>query len=330
MIEVGAQAVAVATAVFAGNRGGLPLTSAKPAGDRPGRHAGGRAAFVRLLAGSPAIGAGLLAVVAALIVWALVTPNVVLGVLLPTLVALGIALGYVVLNFATAALEPNLDRLKPIVGAALLIVVPLLVLLAGLFERLGVDGWANVFTVLFAAGAVGAAVARILVELFSKPLGWRRRVLGVYRLFVVGALVSYGVGLVLEPLQEESEPKAGCDPLNPCDGFDWASVADEQAGLILFGALLAAALIAAILVELLPRRRPKKKARSTAATPWRTSFTVTSRGPRLSISSRSSSSPGLRVASSLARSAAESIGTSSAAMITSPTARSASSPGPPG
>ena len=58
--------------------------------------------------------------------------------------------------------------------------------------------------------------------------------------------------------------------------------------------------------------------------------TVTSLGPRLSISSRSSSSPGLRLASSFARSAAESIGTSSAAMITSPTARSASSPGPPG
>ena len=59
-------------------------------------------------------------------------------------------------------------------------------------------------------------------------------------------------------------------------------------------------------------------------------FTVTSLGPRLSISSRSSSSPGLRVASSLARSAAELIGTSSATMITSPTARSASSPEPPG
>ena len=42
-------------------------------------------------------------------------------------------------------------------------------------------------------------------------------------------------------------------------------------------------------------------------------FTVTSLGPRLSISSRSTSSPGLRVASSFARSAAESIGTSSAA-----------------
>ena len=37
----------------------------------------------------------------------------------------------------------------------------------------------------------------------------------------------------------------------------------------------------------------------------RATFTVTSRGPRLSISSRSTSSPGLRLASSFARSAAE-------------------------
>ena len=120
MMEVGAQAVAVATAVFAGNRGGLPgPVKAMLATARGATLA--VSSFVRLLAGSPAIGAGLLAVVAALIVWGLVSPNVVLGVLLPTLVALAIALGYAVLNFATTAVEPDLDRPKPIVGAALLI-----------------------------------------------------------------------------------------------------------------------------------------------------------------------------------------------------------------
>lgn len=262
MIELGSQAAAVATAVFAGNRGGLPApVRAALATARAATLA--ISGFARLLAGSPAIGAGLLAVVSALIVWGLVSPNVVLGTLLPTLVALAIALGYAVLNFATAALEPDIDRWKRVSGMVLLIGLPLAVLVAGGIGWLGVDGWAKVFVMAFAAAATAAAVARLVFELPSTPLRWRGRALAFYRLFVVSALISYGVGLVLEPLQEESMLKGACDPLDPCDGIDWASVADERAGLILFAALLGAALVAAILVELLPRRRMKK--RSTAA-----------------------------------------------------------------
>jgi predicted acylesterase/phospholipase RssA len=262
MIELGSQAAAVATAVFAGNRGGLPApVRAAMATARAATLA--VSGFARLLAGSPAIGAGLLAVVSALIVWGLVSPNVVLGALLPTLIALAIALGYAVLNFATAALEPDLDRWKRVGGMLLLIGLPLAVLVAGATGWLGIDGWARVFVQVFAAAAAGAALARLVFELLSRPLRWRRRALGFYRLFVVGALISYGVGLVLEPFQEESKLKGACDPLDPCGGIDWASVADEQAGLILFAALLGAALLAAILVELLPRRRLKKS--STAA-----------------------------------------------------------------
>ena len=264
MIELGSQAVAVATAVFAGNRGGLPPPArAALATARAATLA--VSGFARLLSGSPAIGAGLLALVSALIVWGLVSPNVVLGTLLPTLVALAIALGYAVLNFATAALEPDIDRAKRVGGMLLLIGLPLAVFVAGWIGWLGVDGWAKGFAMAFAAAAAGAALVRILFEVLSKPLRWRRRALAFYRLFVVGALISYGVGLVLEPLQAESKLKGMCDPLDPCDGINWARVADEQTGLILFAALLGAALVAAILVELLPKRGTKKRKRHATA-----------------------------------------------------------------
>lgn len=264
-IDVGSHAVAVATAMFAGNRGGLPLAVRSALASARGVTLA-FSGIARLLAGSPAIGAGLLALLAALVVWGLVAPNAVLGALLPTLVALAIALGYVLLNFATGALEPDISGAKRLFGAALLIGLPLLTLAACWDGWLGVgdvwpwghgyveqhvDDWANGVAVAFAAGAAVAAIARFLFELRFVPLRWRRRVLALYRIGVVGALIALGVGFALERWQEEPKPEGVCDPADPCVGTDWASVADERTGLILFASLLGAALLAAILVELL-------------------------------------------------------------------------------
>jgi hypothetical protein len=270
LIEVGSQAAAVATAMFAGNRGGLPAPVR-------GALASARAVtfavsgFARLLAGSPALGAGVLAVLAALIVWAFAAPNALLGALLPALVALGIALGYIVLNFATTAFEPDLKWGRRLVGFTLLLGLPVLALVAADRDWFGIDEWSNGFAAAFALGAAVLALARLVLDVWGRPR-WRRTVLGLYRLAVVGALIAFGVGLAIQPLLEEPEPKETCDPADPCGGIDWTSVSDERAGLLLFTVLLATALVTVILVETVvpwwkygsdwqQRRRSERRAR---------------------------------------------------------------------
>ena len=287
-IELGSQAVAVATAMFAGNRGGLPM----PVRAALASARGVTLAFsglARLLAGSPAIGAALLALISALVVWGLVAPNALLGALLPALVALGIALAYVLLNFATGALEPNIDGGKRLLGAAVLIGLPLVLLAVCWDGWLGVadvwswahervdphvDGWANGIAGLFAAAAALLAAIRLALEP-SIPGRARRRVLSLYRIGVVGALLALGAGFLIERWRDEPVAEGACNPTDPCSGTDWATVADERTGLILFAVLLGTTLLAAILVETvipiwkrswewLRRSRSKKKARDAA------------------------------------------------------------------
>jgi predicted acylesterase/phospholipase RssA len=278
-IELAAQTVAVATGVFAGHRGGLPLVVRTALATARGVTLA-VSGLVRLLAATPALGAGLLAVVVALVVWGLLAPNTVLGALVPTLAALAIAGGYVLLNFATGALEQSIDNWKRLLGFALLVGVPGAFLLlvgwpgydpfgtvhdgvrADVVEQVGRVG--TKVAAAFAALAVVAAAARVLFELV-KPLHWRRRSLALYRLGFVGALFAVGVGFVVTRLRDE----LGCEAGMPCTA--WEKTADERLGTLLFGALVAAALLAAILIELVipaaVRIRDRKRAgRGTAVT----------------------------------------------------------------
>jgi hypothetical protein len=278
-IELAAQTVAVATGVFAGQRSGLPLVVRTALATARGVTLA-VSGLVRLLAATPALGAGLLAVVVALVVWGLLAPNTVLGALVPMLAALAIAGGYVLLNFATGALEQSIDNWKRLLGFALLVGVPTAFLLlvgwpgwdpfgtvhddgqAGFVDQVGRTG--TKLAAAFAALAVVAAAARLLFELIT-PLYWRRRSLALYRLGFVGALLTVGVGFVVMRLRDE----LGCEPGMPCTA--WEKTADERLGTLLFGAIVAAALLAAILIELVipaaVRLRDRRRAgRGTAVT----------------------------------------------------------------
>ena len=274
-IELGSQVAAVAAAMFAGNRGGLPLAARSLLATARGITLA-LSGVMRLLAGSPAIGAAILAAIAALVVWGLLAPNAVLGALLPTLIALAIALGYILLNYATGALEPDVSTGKRLLGLVLLVALPVIVLVAawgdwwptgvvwewarGAFER-HVDEWATAVALAFAGVAAAAALARVVLEFAPSQLRWRRRVLAVYRLGVVGALVAFGVGVALARWRAESAPG---------EEGGWEAVADERTGLLLFAALLAAALLAGILVEVVipawRRLSASWRIRSSAAT----------------------------------------------------------------
>jgi len=285
-IELGSQAAAVATAMFAGNRGGLPLAVRSALASARGITLV-VSGVLRLVAGSPAIGAGLLALISALVVWGLVAPGVLLGALLPTLAALAIALTYVLLSFATGALEPDIHGWKRRLGASILVGLPLLLLAvcwdgwfgprevwgwAHAYVEQHVDSWANGVAVVLAAAAAALAVTRLLLELRFAPR-LRRRVLGLYRIGIVAAALALAAGFLLQRWQDEPDPDASCDPGDPCAGTDWSHVADEQAGLILFALLLGTVLLAAMLVELIPawkhfsqRRRDERRAAEMSST----------------------------------------------------------------
>jgi patatin-related protein len=257
-IDMAAQTIAVATGVFAGHRGGLPLIVRTGLATARGITLA-TSGLVRLLAANPLVGAGLLAGIAVLLVWALLSPTVLLGALVPTLAALIVVGGYVLLNFATGALEPTINNRKRLGGMFLLIGIPVaffVLMISYADAREGVQdriGERVTYAVtVFAALAACAAVARILV-----PLTWRRGALAAYRLFVVAALLLAAAGFGWQLFRDDL--KCG-GPV--CTG--WKQAADEHLGLLLFGLLVGAALLAAMLVELVipwvVERRNRKRA----------------------------------------------------------------------
>jgi predicted acylesterase/phospholipase RssA len=281
-IDMTAQTIAVATAMFAGHRGGLPpFVRAALATVRGITLAA--SGLVRLVAASPGVGAAFLAGVAALLVWGLLAPNTVLGALVPTLAALMIVGCYILLNFATGALEPTVDNWKRLAGMVLLIGIPaafaVLMISHDNAREAVQDGIGDKVTgvvVALAALTAVAALVRILVGLadlaaallrswrprwlpnLDVPLKWRRSALAAYRLFFVSTLLLAAAGFGWQLWRNDGLKCEG----QVCTG--WNEVADEHQGLLLFGLLVAAALIAAMLVELAIPRWVEHRNRSRA------------------------------------------------------------------
>jgi Protein of unknown function (DUF3376) len=251
-IGLGAQTIAVAAAMLAGGRGGLPVAVRGALATVRGLTLA-LSGFVRLLAESPALGAAIIAVLSALVVWGLLAPNALLGTLVPVLAVFVAAAAFILLTLATGTLEQSLVG-KRLLGFAVLLLLPLSFLYvvgapgwidAGPgFDRtqrfvsthLGV--WATRIASAAAAAALAAALARLLVEHRSFALRRRCQTLRAYRLFIVVALLAAATGFIVEWMR------------SGLDGTNWEAVADERRGLLLLMALLAVALLTAMLVEL--------------------------------------------------------------------------------
>jgi len=258
VLDVSAQTAAVAAAVFAGDRGGLPTIARSALGTiRAASLAVSR--LVRLLAREPWVGAAVVAVLIGLLVWAAVAKNTLLGALLPALALLVVAGLLSLLTIATSVFEQSVTTVSRIAGFTLFAGIPIGFFFATRgfhWDHRGVH-WFDAHTgeqatsIAAAAAAVAgtAAVARVVFGAFvtlarrafgAKPgHGWIRTVLLIYRAAVIAALGSLVVGFIIERTLNR----------HPGPGR-WVAVADEKRGTLLIILLLAVLVTAALIEEL--------------------------------------------------------------------------------
>jgi predicted acylesterase/phospholipase RssA len=270
VFDVGSQGAAVAAAMFAGDRGGLPAAARGMLGSVRGTSLTA-SRLIQLLARSPAVGAAIFFLLAALVVWAATARSTLVGALLPALAILAAVLGVAVLTLATSVFERSLAVLSfsRVLGFAVVVGVPLgfgLVVrwpklshaAAGwLDDNIGKTGTTIAAVLGFVAAAIAvfrlaAGIVVCVTEKASKePRGrsWRRVVMGFYRWPVVGAFLTLLGGFMLERT---------LDRVNAGKG-QWVGVAEERRGTILVLALLATLLLAALLIELVVPFRNRRR-----------------------------------------------------------------------
>jgi predicted acylesterase/phospholipase RssA len=257
--DVGSQGAAVAAALFAGDRGGLPSAARGALGSARGiTLASSR--LIQLLARAPAVGAAVFFVLVGLTLWAATARSTLVGALLPTLAILTVVLGVAALTLATSVYENSLAKVPRLLGFGVIAGAPLAFALLfrwpkwwhygadKLDSHVGKTGvtiaaalGALAFLVAFARLVVGAIIRTI--EKHEQPYGrsWRRVVMGFYRWPIVGALLTLACGFSLERIFDRMNAKHA----------SWVGVAAERRGTILVLALLATLLLAALLQEVL-------------------------------------------------------------------------------
>ncbi|MDQ2981730.1 MAG: DUF3376 domain-containing protein, partial [Actinomycetota bacterium] len=292
VLDVGSQGAAVAAAMFAGNRGGLPGASrAMLGGIRGATLASSR--LIQLLARTPVIGAALFAVLVGLVVWAATARSTLVGALFPSLALLAVVMGVAVLTMATSVFEQSLAVFPRLVGFGVVLGAPLGFALTFRWPKWSFAAdWLDLHTgrtavtiaAVLALAAAGVAVFRLVYggviwnvdrgrrkqKQLETSRSWRRLVMGLYRWPVVAALVALAAGFIVERTLHRVGPGK------------WVSVAAERRGTILVLALLGTLLLAALFEELLvPAFSPnrggtslRKRAarwRTTIPGPWRSS-----------------------------------------------------------
>lgn len=258
VFDVGSQGAAVAAALFAGGRGGLPGAARAALGSARGITLTS-SRLIQLLARAPAIGAAVFVVLVGLVVWAASARSTLVGALLPTLAILAAVLGVALLTLATSVFERSLARLSRLLGLVIVIGVPLgfaLVFRWPKWSETAAD-WLDprlgktAVTVAAGLGLAAAGIASLRVaaggiiwvgeQLSTWHAGrsWRRVVMGFYRWPVVGALLTLAGGFIFERIYGPVHAKhAG-----------WVGLAAERRGTLLVLALLATLLAAALLEE---------------------------------------------------------------------------------
>ena len=172
-LDLGAQGAAVGAAMLAGSRSGLPASVRVALATLRGITLAS-SAVVRLLARSPAVGAALIFVLSALLVWGIVSPGVLLGSLTPALAIVVLIGGTALLTVATGTFEQSISTTKRLLAFSALLGVPLAFALTA--EWPGADGfpgwldshisaWAVTLAAALALAAACAAAARGILEL---------------------------------------------------------------------------------------------------------------------------------------------------------------------
>jgi hypothetical protein len=256
VFDVGSQTVAVAAAMLAGNRGGVPTAARGGLATVRGLTLAS-SRLVSLLAREPVVGAAVFAVLVGLSVWAAVSSSTLFGALLPALAILTALAGITLLTIATSIFEDTPRRLAGVLGCLFLIVAPLAFALTtwdpGYSATL--HKWFNNHVGWIAVGTAGAAAyaAAALASILaatdwiaaarksSYPRGWRRTALSVYRAAIIAAFGALAIGFTVEKLHDKS--KTG-----------WNKIADHHKGTIMLVALIAALLLASLIETLLARK----------------------------------------------------------------------------
>lgn len=248
VMGVGAQAAAVASALVAGDRGGLPLAARSALATVRGVTLS-VSAVVRLLARQPAIGAAMLALLVGLFVWGLVGGGAVLGIVVPGLGVAVVVGAIVLLTIAVSMLEAPLWNLRRAGGFAVLLGVPLAFVL--IFGRPGWNdprGWLQAhangrvvdIVVALALLAVVFALGRLALELARNLVpAWLRGTLGLYRAVIVAASLILLGGFFADRW------------IGTGTSAEWRKKADEHKGIILLGAFLLVTFVTGIVVEVL-------------------------------------------------------------------------------
>jgi predicted acylesterase/phospholipase RssA len=262
VMDIGSHGLAVATAMFAGDRGGLPAAARGMLGGARGLTLS-LSRLIRLLARAPAVGAAVFFVLVGLVVWAATARSTLVGALFPALAILAVVLGVAVLTLATSVFERSLA--KPVRGLAFLLIagVPIGFALTFRWPELShsASGWLDrhtgkvAVTVAAVLGLVagGIALVRLGFGIYRykqdekrrqqgqdvQSQSWRRLVMSLYRLPVVAALLTLATGFVVERTLDRVNAK----------NASWVGVAEERRGTILVLALLATLLLAALLIE---------------------------------------------------------------------------------
>ena len=171
-LDLGAQGAAVGAAMLAGNRSGLPASARIALAMLRGITLAS-SSVVRLLARSPAVGAALIFLLSALLVWGIVSPGVLLGALTPALAIVVLIGGTALLTIATGTFERSISTAKRIVAFSALLGVPLVFAVAARWP--GADGfpgwldahvsdWAVTVSAALALAAACAAAVRGVLE----------------------------------------------------------------------------------------------------------------------------------------------------------------------
>ena len=272
VFDVGSQGVAVAAAMFAGDRGGLPgAARAALASARGLTLASSR--LIQLLARTPAIGAAAFFVLVGVLVWAATAHSTLVAAAVPALAILAVVLGAAVLTLATSVFEASMTKVR-LLAFSVVLGVPLAFALVfrwpgwegaatdWLDERAGHGAVTAAAALALAAAAIAAfrlaygavwwAAEKLRGETYSRR--WRRVVIGLYRWPVVAGLVTLAVGFVVQRTLDSAGSRG------------WVTLADERRGTILVLVLLAVILLAALVEELvIPAGRELRRRRGRRA-----------------------------------------------------------------
>ncbi len=267
-IGVLAQLFAVAAAMFAGDRGGLPLPIRSALASVRGITLP-TSGLARITAREPWIGAAVTTILTGVVLWIALSKNALLGALFPALALIVIALWLVLFTIATSLFEESIANWRRWVGFGVLAGVPLA------FGILG--GWPGVRVVrdwlddqlsagatrtasMLGLAAAALALLRLVFRIRRSDLAAdrgrkadrRRKALSWYRPAVVAALLTIAGGFIAHRWLDQTQRRHG----------GWIAVADEHKGTILvailLGVLFAAALAAEAVIPALQSLRARR------------------------------------------------------------------------